>query len=171
MTIARIFLVIAATLQMVGCGGNTGIRQGEPSQHAQVPRSQECQQPPREELCNFERDESAIPTKTSDDRAEILAWESALPGTKIRVLVFVVDPEFDSEQFPPAREVDAQSQAIEVRKKQVDAVPVDIVLELECLGIKPQNSPYAGVGFEIDSLRVARVVATWPIEYRVTIDR
>ena len=34
MTIARIFWVSAATSLLVGCGGNTGIRQGEPAQHA-----------------------------------------------------------------------------------------------------------------------------------------
>ena len=34
MKTARIFLVVTATLQMVGCGGNTGIRQGEPAPQA-----------------------------------------------------------------------------------------------------------------------------------------
>jgi hypothetical protein len=173
MTIARNFLVVTATLQMLGCGGNSGIRQGETAHQDQRGRSQHCQKPPREETCKFNRDKSTIPTQTSDDRAEIIAWATDLPGTKIHVLVNLPDVEFDWEWFEAQRSDEARSQVIEVRRKQIDALFVDITRELKCLGIEVRGRFWSDpmIGFEIDSLRAARVVATWPIERRVTIDR
>jgi len=116
----------------------------------------------------------AGPPPPPDDRDELLAELSARPGTSVKLLVRLPDPGFNWEWFrQQSPDTDARSQAIDVRRSQVDALFVDVMGDLKKLGIDDVRHFWIVpvIGFDIDSLEVAEVLASWPEDRLVWLDR